>query len=120
MRRQHRLLNSENHVGEDLGDIRGGIRTDFEDAMVLALEDTLLDQRLTAFRSFIVKWRKEWPDNYYQMMMTQDDWAWYTVYWLTCTLRRMGHRWEHAANKLKDTFAMDPQQIPMGQEFLYR
>lgn len=120
MRRHQRLLNSENHIGEDLGDVRAGVRADFEDAMVQALEDTLLDQNLKAFRNFIVKWRREWPDNYYRLMMAQDAWAWYTVHWLTCTLRRMGHRWEHSANRLKDEFNMDPQQIPMGQEFLYR
>lgn len=120
MLRRHRLLESENHIGESIGDIAAGLRADFEDAMVQALEDTYQDGRLDAFRSFLDKHRLEWPEGYYSMCKAQDAWCWYTIYYLTCTLRRMGPRWEHAANKLKDQFGMDPAQIPTGQEYLYR
>jgi len=120
MRRSGRLLESENHIGEDIGDVAAGVRADFEDAMVQALEDTLQDGRLDAFRSFTVKYRIEWPPNFYAMIQAQDSWAWYTVYYLTCTLRRMGPRWEHAANKLIQQFEMDPAEIPNGQDYLYR
>lgn len=120
MQRRVKLLNSENHIGEDIGDISAGIRADFEDALVQALEDVYQDGGLASFRDFLIKYRAEFPPDFWDLMRAQDAWAWYTVYFLTCTLRRMGPRWEHAANKLKDQFNMDPQQIPNGQEFLYR
>jgi hypothetical protein len=116
---RHRLLQSENHIGKDVGDLHPVLRADFEDSLVQALEDTLLDRRLDAFRSYLRKWRSEWPEFVYELCMTQDAWGWYTVYYYTCKLQRMMPRWEHAANKLKDEFGMDPNDIPPGTEFLH-
>lgn len=118
MLHRRKLLESENHVGEDIGDYATIIRTDYEDALVQALEDVYQDGRIESWRNFIEKHRSQWPPDFYDLMRSQDSWSWYTVYWLTCTLRRMAPRWEHAANKLKDQFGMDPSQIPAGQEFL--
>jgi len=117
---RQRALESENHIGEHIGDMPPGMRADFEDALVQALEDTLQDNRLEAFRSFMEKYRREFPPDTFALIRSQDSWAWYTVYYYACTLRRMGPRWEHCANKLMQQFGMDPQQIPNGQDFLYR
>jgi hypothetical protein len=115
---RHRLLNSENHVGEDVGDINPLVRADFEDAMVQAVEDCLIDRKLSPIREFAQKWRLEFPSGFYEAIQVQDYWAWMFVYYTGCELRRLAPRWEHCANKLKDEFGFDPSQIPQGQEFL--
>lgn len=121
MLRHHRLLESENHTGESVGEVSSLIRADFEDALVEALEDTLRDQKLGAFRSFLQKPVSRWmfPDGMKEMCLSQDAWCWYMVYYYSCTLRRMQARWEHCANKLKDEFNMPVEQIPQGQDWLH-
>lgn len=119
MLHRHRLLNSENHTGENIGEANPIVRADFEDALVEALEDTIRDGRLDAFRSLLKKkWGAEFPRWLVNQCLTQDSWGWYTVYYFTCTLRRMQPRWEHAANKLMQQYGMDPQQIPQGHDWL--
>src|SRR5216684_1669263 len=119
MLRRHRLLDSENHTGEDVGDLDPIVRADFEDALVEALEDTLRDGTLGAFRSFLQKrWGREFPSDIVTRCLSRDDWCWYTVYYYTCTLRRMMARWEHCANKLKDLYETPVEQIPQGQDWL--
>jgi hypothetical protein len=103
-----------------VGDLSPILRADYEDAITQALEDTLYDGKLDAFRSFLYKYRSEWPIRIYELCLSQDSWCWYTVYYLTCTLRRMSPRWEHCANKLKDQFGMSPDEIPQGQEWLHK
>ena len=119
MLHRQRLLNSENHVGEEVGDVSPLMRVDFEDDMVYALEEVYMSGKLLPFREFVKKNRNMWPRDYCDLMLSQDNWMWYTVYFLTCTLRRMLPRWEHAANKLKDEYNMDPQQIPPGTEWIH-
>lgn len=116
-----RLLNSENHLGgESVGDVNPIVRADFEDALVQALEDCYQDANIRPLRNLMQKHRWEWPENFRALVLAQDSWAWYTLYFLTCTLRRMAPRWEHAANKLMHEFNMDANQIPDGNEWLYR
>jgi len=115
---RHRLLNSENHVGEDVGDITPLQRADFEDALVQAVEDTLVTGRLAPIRSFMRLWKWEFPSQFYDLLMAQDAWCWQFVYYSGCELRRLAPRWEHCANKLKDDYGYDVSQIPVGQEFI--
>ena|SRR5438552_297600 len=119
MRRLAALLNSENHTGEDIGDISPILRADFEDALIQALDDTLIDGRLNAFRSFLERFRIEFPPDIYELLTSQDSWGWYAVHFFTCMLRRMQPRWEHSANKLMHEFNVDPSQIPKGFDFLH-
>jgi len=119
VRRPLKLLNSENHIGENVGDANPLIRADFEDALVQTLEDVLVDGKLDAFRSFLRgRWGREFPAAIVEMCLSQDSWAYYTVYYYSCTLRRMMARWEHCANKLMVQYGMDPAQIPPGTEWL--
>lgn len=113
-----KLLNSENHTGEDVGDFNSVIRADFEDALVKAVEDTLTDNRLTPIRDFFTKWRREFPPEVYEMCKAQDRAAWEFVYYTGCELRRLQPRWEHCANKLKDQYGYPVNLIPNGQDFL--
>jgi len=118
--RRQRLLDSENHTGEAVGDVDAIVRADFEDALVEALEDTLRDSRLSAFRSLLEKkWGAEFPRDVRTLAIRDDKYCWYMVYFYTCTLRRMMPRWEHCANKLKDFYLMPVEQIPQGQEWLH-
>jgi hypothetical protein len=120
MLHRHKLLNSENHGLGDVGDLKAGVRADFEDALVQALEDCLRDGKTKAFLEFIERWRAEFLPQIRELCHAQDSWAWYYIYLLTCSLRRMEPRWEHAANKLKDQYNLAPNLIPEGTEFLYR
>lgn len=113
---RHKLLNSENHIGEDVGDFNPLIRADFEDAIVEAVEDSLWRNSLKPVRDFATKWRSEFPREFYDLIMAQDSWCWMFVYYSGCELRRLAPRWEHCANKLKDQFNFHPDQIPAGQE----
>jgi len=118
---RRRLLESENHLGgESVGEANPLVRADFEDALVQALEDCYQDSKIEPLRNCMRKNKDQWPADFRELVLTQDPWAWYTLYFLTCTLRRMAPRWEHAANKLMHEFGMDPQQIPAGNEWLYR
>lgn len=121
MLRRQRLLESENHLGEAVGDVDSIIRTDFEDSLVQMLEDCHRDGRLNALRSFLQgPYRGEFPSSLVRLALGQDSWGWYMVHYYTCILRRMAPRWEHSANRLKDEFQMDPKEIPSGQEWLHR
>jgi hypothetical protein len=111
-------LNSENHIGEDVGDRYSVLRVDFEDSLVRAVEDTLLDGKLNAIRDFFRKNRAEFPPQYYPLVMGYDDYAWEFVYYSGCELRRLAPRWEHCANKLKDLYGYTVENIPKGQESL--
>lgn len=103
---RHKLLDSENHIGEDMGDRSSFTRADIEDALVQALDDTHLDSKLDAFRAFLRRYGRDlWAGNsesqaLYLGCMSQDGFGWLTVHALTCELRRMGPRWEHSANWL--------------------
>jgi hypothetical protein len=122
MLQRHKLLESENHGLGSVGDLKAGVRADFEDALVQALEDTIRDGKTSAFLNFLNSptYRAEFAQQMRDLCNHQDAWAWYYVYLLTCSLRRMEPRWEHAANKLKDQYGLDPNLIPEGTEFLYR
>ena len=114
--RQH-LLESENHTGESIGEYSPVIRADFEDQLVQALEDSLYDSSLSPFRSFADKWcrRVGWPDIFYLQLRHDDKYCWYVVYYMTCELRRMAPRYEHAANKLLQ-MGVPKDDLPTGQE----
>jgi hypothetical protein len=114
---RQRLLESENHTGELVGEYTPVFRADYEDALVQALEDTLYDSSLLPFRSFLKKWRLIvfWPEQFYLQAMHDDKYAWYVAYYMTCELRRMGARYEHAYNKLLQ-MGVPKDDIPTGQE----
>jgi hypothetical protein len=119
MLHRQKLLNSENHTSEDMWACRPLLqRLDFEDALVQMVEDCLMDGKLTACRDFLRKFKWEFPPNLYELFNSQDSWAWMFVYYTGCELRRLGPRWEHCANKLKDQFGFDPKDIPQGQQFI--
>lgn len=119
MLRNHRLLNSENHTGEDVDLMPSLVRADFEDAIVQALEDTLRDGKLDAFRSLLrSRWGREFPRAVVDYALTNDGWCYYMVYFYTCTLRRMMSRWEHCANKLMLDYGTSPDEIPQGTDWI--
>lgn len=114
---REKLLDSENHVEEDMGDVKPLVRSDLEDALIQALDDCLVSGTLQPIRSYVRKYGRElWPVDLCEAVMGSEFAGWATVHGLTCELRRMMPRWEHSANWLKDN-GFTPGT---GGEFLYQ
>src|SRR5438552_8704213 len=117
MLHRRKLLESNNHTGEEMGEANTPLRHDYEDAFVQALEDVYQDNKLLPFREFVQKWarRAGWLEQFVNLLKVDADFSWYTVYTMTRELRRMQPRWEYAANKLLQ-LGVPKDQIPAGQE----
>lgn len=122
MLRHQRALEGENHIRNanghrcDLGDIPALLRADLEDSLVQALEDTHYDGKIHYFREWVQKNGRALgltPEGY-QAILHVDTAAWFTAHLMTCDLKRMGHRWEHSANRLWKEFGLDPSMVPQG------
>ncbi len=122
MNHRQRLLESENHTGQDVGEIPNHMRRDVEDALVQALEDTHRDGRLGAFRDWLERWSVKSglldPVTRDLLRMSDGD-AWAFVHFATCWNYRMLARWEHSANRLMHDYGFSPEEIPAGKEALH-
>jgi hypothetical protein len=114
---REKLLDSENHVEEDMGDVHPLKRSDLEDALIDALNETLVSGDLRPIRFYVRKYGRElWPSDLVEAVIHHDFAAWVTVHGLTCELRRMMPRFEHSANWLLQN-GFTPGN---GGEFMYQ
>jgi len=112
MRLPQKLIESQNHTSKYLGSEDAIIRRDFEDAMIQAIDDSLLSGRLDAWRDFLGKYARfvNWDEAEYLAMRHDDQTAWIVLLQWGCTLRRLGHRYEYCFNQLLSRFGILSEQ----------
>jgi hypothetical protein len=117
MTRYQRLLESENHTKEHLGDCPPHQRSDIEDKFIQSLEDTHCEGRLDSVRTFLSRHSRDMglTEQMYLLCMHNDGECWSFVHFWTCNLRRMMPRWERSANVL---WQAGITELPQGVEYL--
>jgi hypothetical protein len=120
LRHQRELNHNFNHTRHCLGSMPGYGRVDLEDAMIQAVEDTLYDGKIKYFRCYVERYGRDMglPSDMREAILHNDRFAWFNVFVLGVSYRRLVHRWEYCANQLMCEYEIDPSEIPSGKACL--